>query len=110
MTPASTTLPGRNMPIFTRSLIDNVTISGSMLTVNFSSNDPAIIPEVLVSLYGWDSKNFIVASHTSDGSTACLDRRGNPGGCSMEYTPESVGGSANPLFTRTPRAFPGTGW
>jgi OmcA/MtrC family decaheme c-type cytochrome len=79
--------------------VDNVTISGNLLTVNFSSNDPAVIPEVLVSLYGWDSKNFIVASHTSDGSVLCLDRRGNPGGCRMEYTPESVGGSANPLFT-----------
>ena len=87
--------------------VDNVTISGSMLTVNFSSNDPAVIPEVLVSLYGWDSKNFIVASHTSDGSTACLDRRGNPGGCSMEYTPESVGGSANPLFTEDAASVPG---
>ena len=49
--------------------IDQVTMSGTDLTVNFSSSDPAIVPEILVSLYGWDSKNFIVASHTSDGSS-----------------------------------------
>jgi OmcA/MtrC family decaheme c-type cytochrome len=79
--------------------IDDITISGSVLTVDFSSNDPAVLPELLVSLYGWDSKNFIVASHSSDGSMACIDRRGNPGGCRMEYTPESSGGGANPLFT-----------
>jgi len=87
--------------------IDNITISGNLLTVNFSSNNPAITPEVLVSLYGWDTKNFIVAAHTSDGSTACLDRRGNPGGCRMEYTPESSGGGTNPLFTEDAASVPG---
>jgi len=75
--------------------IDSVTMAGNELTVEFSSNNPAIVPEVLVSLYGWDTKNFIVASHTSDGSTLCLDRRGNPGGCRMEFAP----GDTNPLWT-----------
>jgi OmcA/MtrC family decaheme c-type cytochrome len=88
--------------------IDQVTMSGNLLTVNFSSNDPTVTPEVLVSLYGWDTKNFIVASHTSDGSTSCLDRRGNPGGCRMEYVPESSGGSANPLWTEDAASVPGT--
>ncbi len=87
--------------------IDDVTISGSLLTVNFSSNDAAIVPEVLVSLYGWDSKNFIIASHTSDGSTLCPGRSGALGGCRMEYTPESIGGSANPLFTEDAASVPG---
>jgi OmcA/MtrC family decaheme c-type cytochrome len=87
--------------------IDQVTMSGDELTVNFSSSDPAIVPEVLVSLYGWDSKNFIVASHTSDGSTLCTSRSGAPGGCQMEYTPESSGGGANPLFTEDAASVPG---
>ncbi len=87
--------------------IDNITISGSTLTVNFSSNDPAIVPGVLVSLYGWDSKNFIVASHSSDGSTLCPSRNGTPGGCRLEYTPESSGGGANPLFTEDAASVPG---
>jgi OmcA/MtrC family decaheme c-type cytochrome len=87
--------------------IDQVTLNGDLLTVNFTANNPAIVPEVLVSLYGWDSKNYIVASHSSDGSTNCLDRRGNPGGCRMEYAPESSGGSANPLFTEDAASVPG---
>ena len=87
--------------------IDQVTMSGSSLTVNFSATNTDIVPEVLVSMYGWDTKNFIVASHTSDGSTICLDRRGNPGGCRMEYTPESSGGGANPLFVEDAASVPG---
>jgi OmcA/MtrC family decaheme c-type cytochrome len=87
--------------------IQQVTMNGNLLTVNFTANNAAIIPEVLVSLYGWDSKNFIVASHSSDGSTACLDRRGEPGGCRMEYAPESSGGSANPLWTEDAASVPG---
>jgi OmcA/MtrC family decaheme c-type cytochrome len=87
--------------------IDNITISGSTLTVNFSSNDAAIVPGVLVSLYGWDSKNFIVASHSSDGSLLCTSRSGTPGGCRLEYTPESSGGSANPLFAEDAASVPG---
>ncbi len=79
--------------------IDNITMSGSTLTVNFSSSDPAIVPEVLVSLYGWDSKNFIVASHTSDGSTNCTGRSGAPGWLQNGVRTGKFGGSANPLFT-----------
>ncbi len=75
--------------------IDSVSLAGNLLTVEFSANNVDIVPEVLVSLYGWDTKNFIVASHTSDGSLLCLDRRGNPGGCRMEFAP----GDTNALWT-----------
>ena len=78
--------------------IDNVSLSGNLLTVDFSVTNAAIVPELLVSLYGWDTKNFIIPSHQRDGSTDCT-RRGDPAGCDMEYTPESSGGSAHPLFT-----------
>jgi hypothetical protein len=87
--------------------IDQVTLNGDLLTVNFTSNDPAITPEVLVSLYGWDSKHFIIPSHSADGTQLCLDRRGNPAGCSMEYVPESSGGGANPLFAEDAASIPG---
>jgi OmcA/MtrC family decaheme c-type cytochrome len=82
--------------------IDQVTMNGSELTVNFSG-DATVTPELLVSLYGWDTKQFIVPSHTSDGSTLCLDRRGNPGGCRMEFAP----GDSNPLFTEDAASVPG---
>jgi OmcA/MtrC family decaheme c-type cytochrome len=75
--------------------IDNITMSGNLLTVNFSSSDPTIVPELLVSLYGWDSKHFIIASHTRDDSLACINSRsGNASGCRMEFAP----GDTNPLF------------
>jgi len=82
--------------------IDQVTLSGNLLTVNFSG-DAAISPELLVSLYGWDSKHFIIASHSSDGSLLCTSRSGNPGGCRMEYEP----GDVSPLFTEDAASVPG---
>jgi len=78
--------------------IDQVTLSGNLLTINFSSSDPAMLPEVLVSFYGWDSKHFIVAAHTRDGSTACATR-----GCRMEFEP----GDTNALFTEDAASVPG---
>ena len=84
--------------------IDQITVDGDMMTINFSANDAAIVPEVLVSFYGWDSKNFIVGSHERDGNAACSGFRP---GCKMEYTPESSGGSANPLFVEDAASVPG---
>ncbi len=84
--------------------IDAITVAGDLLTINFSANNVAIIPEVLVSFYGWDSKNFIVGSHERDGNTACSGYRP---GCKMEYTPESSGGGANPLFAEDAASIPG---
>jgi OmcA/MtrC family decaheme c-type cytochrome len=82
-------------------VIDSITMAGNSLTVNFSAVNTDIVPEVLVSLYGWDSKNFIIASHTRDGNAAaCPGSHGD--GCQMEFVPITAGGAANPLFTEDP--------
>ncbi len=73
--------------------IDEVSRSGNLLTIAFSASDPDIAPELLVSFYGWDTKHFLVPSHTRDSNPACQSR-GRPG-CRMEYEP----GDDNPLFT-----------
>ncbi len=84
--------------------IDSVTMAGDLMTVTFSG-DPAIVPELLVSFYGWDSKHFLVGSHERDANvTDCTGRRP---GCKMEYVPESSGGDPNPLFTEDPASVPG---
>ena len=85
--------------------IDQITRSGDLLTINFSSNNTSIVPELLVSFYGWDSKHFLVGSHERDANVA--ECGGSRPGCKMEYTPESSGGSANPLFTEDPASAPG---
>ena len=72
--------------------IDQITRSGDLLTVNFSSNNAAIAPELLVSFYGWDAKQFIVASHTRDAN----DER-------MEFAP----GGTSALFTEDAASVPG---
>jgi len=82
--------------------VDSVTIDGDLMTVEFSANTPDIVPELTVSFYGWDSKHFIVSSHTRGGTDAVscgTSSSGDPIGCRMEYVPESSGGSANALFT-----------
>jgi OmcA/MtrC family decaheme c-type cytochrome len=84
--------------------IDQITRSGDLLTVNFSSNNPDIVPELLVSFYGWDSKHYIVGSHERDANPVCTGFRP---GCKMEYVPESSGGGTNPLFTEDPASVPG---
>ncbi|MDX2410514.1 MAG: hypothetical protein QNK16_00820 [Woeseiaceae bacterium] len=86
--------------------IDQVTLDGDLLTVNFSG-DATVVPELLVSFYGWDTKNFIVGSHERDGNGVDCPHASRPG-CKMEYVPESSGGSANPLFTEDPASVAGT--
>ena len=90
--------------------IDSVALAGNLLTVDFSSANTAIIPEVLVSFYGWDTKHFIVGSHTRDASDLCFNFRRNPptpSGCRYEYVPESSGGNPNNLFTEAAGSAPG---
>jgi OmcA/MtrC family decaheme c-type cytochrome len=55
---------------------------------------------VYVSFYGWDTKHFIVPSHTRDNSDACS---GGSRGCRYEtstggFTDDSTSSSYNPLF------------
>lgn len=66
----------------------------STLKIDFRANDPSvgIVPEVLVSFYGWDSKNFLIPSHARDG-----------GGNRFEYEP----GDVNPLFSDFAETAPG---
>jgi len=75
-----------------------------LITVDFSASDPAVVAELYVSFYGWNSKNFIAAGHERDANEACQGRRP---GCQMEYTPESSGGDPNPIFTEAAGSVPG---
>ena len=86
--------------------IDGITMAGDLMTINFSG-DATIVPEVLVSFYGWDTKNFIVGSHERDANGVDCPHSSRPG-CKMEYVPESSGGSANPLFVEDAASVPGT--
>lgn len=85
--------------------IDSVSMAGDVMTVEFSG-DAAIVPELLVSFYGWDTKHFIVGSHERDSNAADCPHSRRPG-CNAEYVPESSGGGANPLFTEDAASVPG---
>ena len=85
--------------------IDSVSMAGDVMTVEFSG-DPAIVPELLVSFYGWDTKHFIVGSHERDSNDVDCPHSRRPG-CNAEYVPESSGGGSNPLFTEDPASVPG---
>jgi len=81
----------RYAEVYTAS-IDDVAVAGNIITIKYSVSDPAMVPEVLVSFYGWDSKHFIVPSHTRD---ANRNR--------FEYEP----GDVNPLFPSFDEPTPG---
>jgi len=49
--------------------IDDITadLEANTMTVTFSASDPtAVTPEILVSFYGWGTRQFILPSHTYD--------------------------------------------
>ena len=78
--------------------IDSVTYddANDTITVEFHASDAAVYPELLVSFYGWDTKDFLVPSHFRDASLgACSATRG----CRFEYDPRTDAPDANPLFT-----------
>jgi len=85
--------------------IDSVSMVDDLMTIAFSG-DAAIVPELLVSFYGWDTKHFIVGSHERDANGVDCPHPSRPG-CKMEYVPESSGGGANPLFTEDALSAPG---
>ena len=82
-------------------------VSG-LIMVNFSSSDPAIVPELYVSFYGWDSKQFIVGSHERDANAVDCPHSQRPG-CNMEFVPVSVlgPGESIPMFTEDAANVPG---
>jgi OmcA/MtrC family decaheme c-type cytochrome len=88
---------------------DSVT---GLITVDFSASDPAVVPELLISFYGWDSKHFIVGAHERDTNAVCTGFRP---GCQMEYVPVSrllvddpAASDPNPIFTEDAASAPPT--
>ncbi len=80
--------------------IDSASIAGNTLTIGFSATGTVgtlsannIVPTVLVGLYGYDTKDFIVAAHGRDANNIRL----------LEYKQ----GDTNPRFTMT-NPTPGT--
>ena len=66
------------------------------ITVEYHGSDAAVVPELLISFYGWDTKDFLVPSHWRDVSEGCFNSRSQTfGGCRFEFEP----GDENPLFT-----------
>jgi len=84
---------------------DSVT---GLITVDFSASDPAVVAELYVSFYGWDSKHFIVGSHERDANAVDCPHSRRPG-CNMEFVPISVLGPGEtiPMFTEDPANVPG---
>jgi OmcA/MtrC family decaheme c-type cytochrome len=64
--------------------VDSVSVEGDLLTIEYSANNDEIVPFLAISFYGWNSKHFIVPSHTGD---ANRNR--------FEFRP----GDDNPIFT-----------
>jgi hypothetical protein len=78
---------GQKYSTLYKATIDSVSIAGNVLDIKFSANTPLITkPTVTVSFYGWDTKDYIISSHTRDGSATPVR---------MEKTI----GTANALFT-----------
>ncbi len=79
--------------VYTASIDDvSVDLAANTMTVTFSVSDPAIEPELLVSFYDLNTKNFIVPSHQGDENRApaACGR-----GCRFEWEPGDVD---NPIF------------
>ena len=76
--------------------IDSVTKNGDVLNVKFSANAAAtaagVVPELIVSFYGYDSKDMLVSSHTRGSAPMC-----GSSACRFEF----VVGSTNGLFAET---------
>lgn len=73
--------------------IDSVTYDADTdtLTVEYQTSDVDVVPELLVSFYGWDTKDFIVPSHWRDANSN-----------RFEFEP----GDDNPLFTADATVLP----
>jgi OmcA/MtrC family decaheme c-type cytochrome len=72
--------------------VTSVTKTGDVLDIKVGSPNVDIVPQVTVSFYGWDSKDFLVSCHTRDAN-----------GNRMEKTI----GTDNPLFTEEADSVPG---
>jgi OmcA/MtrC family decaheme c-type cytochrome len=70
-----------------------VTKAGDVLTVEFSSTNPAVVPTLTVSMYGWDTKDFLISCHTRDANSL-----------RMEFKTTDAN---NAIFTNVPTGVPG---
>jgi OmcA/MtrC family decaheme c-type cytochrome len=72
--------------------IDSVTYDdvNDTLTIEYHASDGAVVPELLVSFYGWDTKDFIVPSHFRDADRNRFE---------YEPDPDPAVPNTNPLFT-----------
>lgn len=94
--------------------IDGVSVAGDVLTVSFSADASAITNavagtmdiNVYVSFYGWDTKQFIVSSHTRDNSGACQRwSNGVSGTTDCRYEMSTLGFTDNPANTDPTKAY-----
>lgn len=80
--------------------VDSATLTGNVLDIKLSAAGTAgtlkavdVVPTVMVSFYGYDTKDYIVSNHTSDANGKKM---------------EKVIGTANPLFTEVATGTPGS--
>jgi len=100
--------------------IDDVSVdlASNLMTISYSADESAITNaiassldvHVYVSFFGWDSKHFIVPSHTRDDSDAC---NGGSRDCRFEVSTRSYSGDPansayNPLFPSLTEVAPGS--
>ncbi|MCW8844631.1 MAG: hypothetical protein OQK99_02235, partial [Gammaproteobacteria bacterium] len=74
--------------------IDSIAVAGNVVTVEFSVNDADIVPYIYFSLYGWDSNQFIVASHTRDANGLRYEAKPDDTNALFVFTPVGVDGLA----------------
>jgi len=77
--------------------LDSVTKTGDVVNFKFSANDASIVPELIVSFYGYDTKDMLVSSHTRGQAPAGTT------GLRMEFV---VTDADNALFTQVATADP----
>jgi OmcA/MtrC family decaheme c-type cytochrome len=71
--------------------IDDISIAGTVITVDFSVSDPAIVPYIYLSMYGWDSNQFIVSSHSRDANGLRYEAKPGDVNALFEFTSTGVG-------------------
>ncbi|MBS0394918.1 MAG: hypothetical protein JSR54_09850, partial [Proteobacteria bacterium] len=100
----SATLTGTCTAAATSGCILDIVFEPTFTAPGTATVAATIVPQIAVSFYGWDTKDFLISRHTGWGAPAtanCPDFRGNPSGCTMEYV---LGSNKNPLFTEVARS------
>ena len=74
--------------------IDSVAMAGNVMTVEFSVSDAAMVPYIYVSFYGWDSNQFIVASHTRDANGLRYEAKPDDTNALFVFAPAALGATS----------------